>query len=100
MRALFLIIVVGLFLAACGKSYGTYTGPKVTRVVVEKAERKMYLLHGPIVLREYDVGLGFAPIGDKVQEGDGRTPEGVYEIDRRNPQSQFYLNHTGFIGEF
>ena len=24
--------------------------------------------------------------------GDGRTPEGVYEIDRRNPQSQFYLS--------
>ena len=38
MRALFLIIVAGLFLAACGKSYGTYTGPKVTRIVVEKAE--------------------------------------------------------------
>ena len=92
MRALFLIIVAGLFLAACGQSYGTYTGPKVTRIVVEKAERKMYLMHGPIVLREYDVGLGFAPIGDKVQEGDGRTPEGVYEIDRRNPQSQFYLS--------
>ena len=92
MRRLFLIFGAVLILASCGKSHGTYSGPKVTRVIVDKDERKMYLMHGLYKLREYDVGLGFAPIGDKVQEGDGKTPEGDYVIDRRNPQSQFYLS--------
>jgi murein L,D-transpeptidase YafK len=27
-----------------------------------------------------------------VQEGDGRTPEGAYRIDRRNPNSRFHLS--------
>ena len=40
----------------------------------------------------YDVALGFAPIGDKQRQGDGRTPEGWYRIDRRNAQSRFHLS--------
>ena len=92
MRRLILLCIALVALASCGSQFGSYTGPKVTRIVVEKAERKMHLMHGPIKLRSYDVGLGFAPVGDKVQEGDGKTPEGVYYVDRRNPQSQFYLS--------
>jgi hypothetical protein len=38
------------------------------------------------------VELGFDPLGHKFQEGDGRTPEGEYIIDRRNPNSEFYLS--------
>ena len=92
MRRLILLCIALVALASCGSQFGSYTGPKVTRIVVEKSERKMHLMHGPIKLRSYDVGLGFAPVGDKVQEGDGKTPEGVYYVDRRNPQSQFYLS--------
>ena len=92
MRRLILLCIALVALASCGSQFGSYTGPKVTRIVVEKSERKMHLMHGPITLRSYDVGLGFAPVGDKVQEGDGKTPEGVYYVDRRNPQSQFYLS--------
>jgi murein L,D-transpeptidase YafK len=36
--------------------------------------------------------LGFAPDGHKVVEGDGKTPEGLYRIDRRNPNSRFHLS--------
>lgn len=52
----------------------------------------MYLLHHDKVLEDYDIKLGFAPIGHKQIEGDGRTPEGIYLIDRRNPNSQFHLS--------
>jgi murein L,D-transpeptidase YafK len=31
-------------------------------------------------------------LGPQVQEGDGRTPEGDYIVDRRNPNSEFYLS--------
>ncbi len=70
----------------------TYDGPEVTSIVVNKGARKMYLLHGEEVLREYKVGLGFAPLGHKAAEGDGRTPEGTYRINRLNPNSQFHLS--------
>jgi len=36
--------------------------------------------------------LGFAPTGHKEIEGDGKTPEGAYFIDRKNPNSSFYLS--------
>lgn len=52
----------------------------------------MYLFHGNQVLRAYDIDLGFAPAGDKQVEGDGKTPEGEYLIDRRNPDSKYHLS--------
>lgn len=81
-------------LGACSSSskFKSYSGPDVTYVVVNKEARRMYLLHDDKVLKDYDIDLGFAPIGDKFFEGDGRTPEGTYLIDRRNPNSQFYLS--------
>lgn len=84
-------LMLCLGLTACGK-FPTYTGPEVTRVIVEKGARKMYLLNHNAVLKSYDIGLGFAPVGHKEVEGDGKTPEGEYLIDRRNPNSRFYLS--------
>ncbi|MBW4706745.1 L,D-transpeptidase family protein [Roseobacter sp. YSTF-M11] len=69
-----------------------YDGPEVTFVVVNKAARRMHLLHHDRVLTSYDINLGFAPVGHKQFEGDGRTPEGLYRIDRRNPNSSFHLS--------
>lgn len=93
MRFLRVILLISLAVSvtACSK-FKTYNGPEVTRVVVDKGTRKMYLLHHTEVLEQYNVGLGFAPAGHKAQEGDGRTPEGEYRIDRRNPNSSFYLS--------
>ncbi len=80
-------------LAGCSTSkFKRYRGPEVTYVVVNKEDRKMYLLHHDKVLEEYKVKLGFSPIGHKFIEGDGRTPEGTYIIDRRNPNSRFHLS--------
>ena len=86
-----------VLLAACGSSqpkskFRTYNGPPVTQVVVEKGDRQMFLLSGRTVLKAYDIGLGFQPIGHKLYEGDGRTPEGIYFIDRQNPNSTYHLS--------
>lgn len=59
-------------------------------VVVLKTERLLYLYRDGIPIRQYPIQLGKAPEGPKVQEGDQRTPEGVYLLDWRNPDSQFY----------
>lgn len=80
-------------LGACSSSkFKQYNGPEVTYVVVNKGARNMYLLHHDQVLENYPIKLGFAPLGHKEIEGDGKTPEGVYWIDRRNPNSSFHLS--------
>ncbi len=80
-------------LGGCATSkFKKYNGPEVTFIVVNKKARKMYLFHNERVLKDYTIDLGFAPAGDKKIEGDGKTPEGRYFIDRRNPNSKFHLS--------
>jgi murein L,D-transpeptidase YafK len=50
----------------------------------------MELMHAGQVLKTYKIALGSEPIGPKTRQGDHRTPEGDYVIDRRNVQSQFH----------
>lgn len=84
------LLVLGL--TGCGSKFKTYNGPEVTHVVINKTARRMYLLHHDTVLKDYNIELGFAPVGHKERRGDGRTPEGTYRIDRRNPNSDFHLS--------
>ena len=88
----FIILLAVLALTACGSKFKSYSGPEVTRVVVQKGARMMYLMHNDVVLKSYKIDLGFAPTGPKQIEGDGRTPEGQYFIDRKNPNSAFHLS--------
>lgn len=83
-----------LALAGCAtkSKFQRYNGPEVTYVIVNKGAREMFLLHNQKILKKYTIDLGFAPIGDKFYEGDGKTPEGTYLIDRRNPNSKFHLS--------
>lgn len=94
-RAFAASAAASLALAGCsdrGSKFQTYYGPRVTSIVVNKGARKMYLLNDNDILRKYEVDLGFAPLGHKQIEGDGKTPEGQYWIDRRNPNSSFHLS--------
>ncbi|MFT3974281.1 MAG: L,D-transpeptidase family protein [Amaricoccus sp.] len=73
-------------------SYVPVTAPRASVVVVSKRNRVLELRAGDQLLKRYSVHLGFQPVGQKVMSGDGRTPEGQYFIDRRNPRSDFYLS--------
>jgi murein L,D-transpeptidase YafK len=66
--------------------------PIADRILVRKAERKLYLMSKGAVLRAYKVALGLRPDGHKQVEGDFRTPEGTYRLSRRNPNSEFFLS--------
>lgn len=95
MRAvrILLLLALAIGLAACGGSkFRTYNGPPVTFIVVDKSDRKMWLLSGNDVLKTYNIELGGNPVGHKQFEGDRKTPEGTYYIDRRNPNSNFHLS--------
>ncbi|CAM3381889.1 murein L,D-transpeptidase family protein [Paracoccus nototheniae] len=96
-RRTFAISTLAL-LAACGKppkpvpAFNRYAGPPVTQVSINKGQRRMHLLSGSSVIKSYDVSLGNQPAGHKQFSGDGKTPEGVYFIDRFNPRSAFHLS--------
>ena len=64
--------------------------PKADRIVVHKKDRTLELMHAGRVIKTYKVALGGTPVGPKTQQGDHKTPEGVYVIDGRNPSSQFH----------
>ncbi len=60
------------------------------KVLVMKSERKLLLMKGDEVLKTYIVALGRNPVGNKIRQGDSRTPEGTYVLDRHNSNSQYH----------
>jgi murein L,D-transpeptidase YafK len=93
-RNLIMGATAAVALGACSspRKLKRYDGPEVTFVVVNKAPRTMHLVSRNRILTSYDINLGFDPVGHKQFEGDGRTPEGLYQIDRRNPKSDYHLS--------
>jgi murein L,D-transpeptidase YafK len=66
--------------------------PLADLVIIEKGERKMHLLREGEIFRTFRIALGMRPVGDKQKEGDSKTPEGRYLLDRRNPDSDYFLS--------
>ena len=64
------------------------------RVVVLKSAGKLHLFDGDTLMRTFPITLGPTPSGQKLREGDGRTPEGRYRICSKNRASP---NHR-FLG--
>ncbi len=93
------VLPLALLLAACSSTGPSgietvATGPAPPQaadlVLVKKGERRLYLIKDGQPFRSYKVSLGRNPVGDKLAEGDGRTPEGEYVINWRKGNSQFY----------
>jgi len=58
-------------------------------IFVYKEKRRLYVIQSDVLVRDYPIGLGFHPTGDKEKEGDGRTPEGKFFICVKKPKSRF-----------
>lgn len=102
-RTPWLSIIIGLSLAAIvSTSAIAYTKstskPKnsipasavIDRVFVDKSDRVLKLMSDGKVIRSYRIALGGSPSGHKQQEGDQRTPVGVYTLDYKNENSIAY----------
>lgn len=83
------LVAAGLAHAQSGSAPSFETADKI---LVEKSDRKMYLLKAGRVLREFDIALGLAPRGHKQRSGDFKTPEGNYFIETRNTASDYFLS--------
>ena len=64
----------------------------VQRILIEKGARRMTVFQAEGNPRVMQIALGKTPRGDKIRQGDGKTPEGLFRIDRRNAQSRFHLS--------
>ena len=70
------------------------------KVVVVKGEQLLLLLRKGEILKSYRVALGRRPLGPKVRQGDGRTPEGTYFLDFRNDHSKYHRSiHISYPNE-
>lgn len=68
------------------------SGTIVDNLVVYKSKRKMEVYSGDRLVKTYVIALGRSPVGHKEYEGDCKTPEGVYKINDRNPNSAYHKN--------
>jgi murein L,D-transpeptidase YafK len=90
-----LALTAGFFALGAAPARAAYVQTRAVRanhIVVSKTNRVLALMNGAETLKRYEVHLGFQPLGHKQRSGDGRTPEGRYYIDRRNPRSDFFLS--------
>ncbi len=88
-----LLLLIGM-LTAEGRAM------EADQVIVVKSQRSLTLLSHGKVLRSYKVALGGSPVGAKEQQGDHKTPEGHYLLDRRNAKSRFYKSiHVSYPNE-
>ncbi|ACC98282.1 hypothetical protein Emin_0727 [Elusimicrobium minutum Pei191] len=64
----------------------------IDKIVILKEKRIMEVSQKEELLKSYKISLGFEPKGHKEQQGDGKTPEGIYKVDGKNPHSRYYKN--------
>jgi murein L,D-transpeptidase YafK len=65
-------------------------GP-VDWIFIDKSRHWMAVYRGGQIVREFRVALGRGGLGPKRRQGDGRVPEGLYQISDHNPDSAYHL---------
>jgi murein L,D-transpeptidase YafK len=58
-------------------------------ILVEKSQYRLTVFYKLQPVKSYPIVLGTSPIGDKLAEGDRKTPEGIYRIRSLYPHSSW-----------
>ena len=90
-RHIFVFCTLGILCALTALRADQST-QKADFILVEKSKRTLTLYANGKVLKIYQVALGPNPVGPKQVEGDGKTPEGHYNIDSVNRASSYHLS--------
>ena len=64
---------------------------KIDRILVCKSKHTLTVFSNGEALKTYTIAIGKGH-GKKEFEGDKKTPEGIYTINDKNPNSAYYLN--------
>ena len=89
-RAFLAVVLMALLLPVVGSESRAEEAVQADRIVVLKGERRLLLMRDGEIMKSYWVALGRNPTGHKVEQGDGRTPEGLYRIEERSEDSLYY----------
>ena len=65
---------------------------QIDSIVVFKSRRQLLAYSNGQILKTYKISLGKNPLGDKEFQGDKKTPDGIYFINGKNPNSVCYKN--------
>ncbi|MDJ0617114.1 MAG: L,D-transpeptidase [Calothrix sp. MO_192.B10] len=60
-----------------------------TSILIEKSKHKLTLYYNQKPIKSYPVVFGSNPKGDKLREGDNKTPEGILRIKDLYPHPQW-----------
>jgi len=90
---LWILVVIAFLLFGCTQTQSEKPlEGKIDRIRVIKHDRVLILFKKNKPVRTYRIALGRNPVGKKRREGDGKTPEGKYVIDWKNPKSKYHLS--------
>lgn len=96
-----ILLYTGVFFAAFAitiLSLGNFSAykaeklPNIDKIVIRKSARELQLYEDGQPVKTYKIALGRNPVGHKQQEGDSKTPEGLYYITHHNPCSSYHLS--------
>lgn len=96
----FISVTVGSAAALRARPAALPADARIDRIVVTKSERVLVAYDGEREVARLRVAIGFGGAGPKRWEGDGRTPEGVYRIDRRHVSRDYHrFLHVSYPNE-
>ena len=91
LAASIVICILALYFYAHYNWHPLPVGTTIDRILVEKSAKRLSIFRDGNQVKRYRIALGRNPVGAKQEEGDMKTPEGIYKIDNRNAQSSFHL---------
>ncbi len=83
----FLLKIFFLFIISSSFCYSN----SIDYLLVDKSNRELNLVKNKKIVKKFKISLGFEPIGKKIKQGDGKTPEGLYFIDKKIRNSSYFL---------
>jgi murein L,D-transpeptidase YafK len=89
-RLLVLLLLAVLSLQSGHDANAPTSPPKPDHILILKSARTLSLMNGAQSIKSYKVALGSEPVGAKDRQGDHKTPEGLYSVDRKLDHSQFH----------
>ena len=69
----------------------TFAEVKTKYLLINKSSRDLFIFLDNGEIKNFSISLGFEPLGKKIKKGDGKTPEGLYYIEKKIQDSSFYL---------
>ncbi len=59
-------------------------------LLIKKKDRTLSVVAGNQILKTYKVVIGQAPEGDKMMQGDLKTPEGAFKVRAKYPHAEWH----------